>query len=200
MSCRGNPSRCGFQRANPAKMRRHANRSAPIAPDSPRRASRSNRRRLAAARSARRPLQIPRIARLPAQRIVRLIRHQIFRRIRISQNNRARRPQPRYQRRIHERHIRLPQQRSRWRRPSRRVDTALNRQRHAMQRSYSHAARNRGLRRTRLLSRAFRIQMHKRVQFRLQLRHPFQVRVLPPPPEKISSPESPQQFLQSSQK
>ena len=36
------------------------------------------------------------------------------------------------QRRIHERHIRLPHQRSRRRRPSRHIDTTFNRQRHAM--------------------------------------------------------------------
>ena len=82
----------------------------------------------------RRPFQIPRIARLPAQRIVCLIRHQKFRRIRISQNNRTRRPQPRNQRRIHLRHIILPQQRPRRCRPARHINTAFNRQRNAMQR------------------------------------------------------------------
>ncbi len=59
MSGRRNASRSRLQSANPAKVRRHANRTAAIAPHTARGKPRRNRRRLSPARSARRPRKVP---------------------------------------------------------------------------------------------------------------------------------------------
>ena len=88
MSRRRHPPRGRLQAANPRIMRRHAYRTAAVAPHSSRRTSRRNRRRFPAARSARSPLRIPRTIRSPIECIVRLISHQKFRHIRIPQQNR----------------------------------------------------------------------------------------------------------------
>ena len=169
MSRSRNPSRRRLQSANSAKMRRHAHRSTAIASHSPYRAARSNHRRLSTTRSPRRPLQVPRIARLAAQGIVSLICHQIFGRIRISQYNPTRRTQPRYKRRIRLRDIIFPQQRPRRRRPSSRINAALNRQRDAMQRSPTPTMHHCRLGSLRLLQRTVSIKMYKCIQLWLQL-------------------------------
>ena len=95
-----NPSRRRLQRADAREVRRHAHRSAAIAAQPSRRKPRSNRRRLAAARSARRALQVPGIARPPVQQIGRLVCHQELRAVGRAQNQRSRRPEPRHHHRI----------------------------------------------------------------------------------------------------
>ncbi len=76
VSCRRNPSRRWLQSADPAKVRGHTNRPSAIAPHAASRKSRRNRGRLAPARSARRPRQVPGIISPPIKKVVGLPRHQ----------------------------------------------------------------------------------------------------------------------------
>jgi hypothetical protein len=186
MSGRRHAPRCRLQSANPGKMRRDAYRSAAIAPYSPRRTSRCNRRRFPAARSARCPLQIPRTIRPPVKSIVRLISHQKFRHIRIPQQNRASPSQSRHQRRIFRRDVAAPQSAPALARPPRHIHTTLRRNRYAVQQSKRIRVRTRprsdcSLRNLRLLPRPIHVHMHKRIQLRIasriQFRNPPQMRI-----------------------
>ena len=130
-----NPSRRRLERTDARKVRRHAHRSAAVAAQPRRRHPRRNRRRLAAARSARRALQVPRIARPPMQQIVGLIRHQKLRAIGRAQNQRPRRAQPRHHHRILARNLALVQQAADLALESPRRNRRLHRHRQSEQRS-----------------------------------------------------------------
>ena len=174
-----NPPRRRLQPADSAKMRGHANRSPAIAPHSARRKPGRNRRRLAAARSARRPRQIPRIVRAPIKKIVRLPGHQQFGSIGHAQNHRARRPQPRHQRSILRRHISRPQARPGLAPMSRHINRRLNRKWHAMQRpeftGTIFAAHHSVLRRARLRQYELRLAIDKSIQARIKPRNALEM-------------------------
>ena len=95
-----NPAWRWLQRADAREVRRHAHRPAAVATQSRGGHPRRNRRRLAPARSARRALEVPRIARAPMQQVRGLIGHQELRAVGGAQNQRSRRAQPRHHHRI----------------------------------------------------------------------------------------------------
>ena len=134
MAAARNASGRGLERADAREVRRHAHRAAAVAAQSRRRQPRRNRRRLAAARSARRALQIPRIARLPVQQVRGLIGHQKLGAVGRAQNQRARRAQPRHHHRIFVRNIALVQQAADLAAIACRGDRRLHGDRKAMQR------------------------------------------------------------------
>ena len=85
----------GLERTDAGEMRRHAHRAAAVAAQSRRGHARRDGRRLAAARSARRALQIPGIVRAPVQQVRGFVGHQELGAVGRAQNQRARGAQPR---------------------------------------------------------------------------------------------------------
>jgi len=120
-----NSSRRRLQTAYAAEVRRHANRAAAIAAHSACRASRRNGCRFAAAGAAGAARQIPGIACLSANEVIRFVRHKKFRRVRVAQKNRAGCLQSCGQRGVRFRKIIPAQQRARRTRPTRHIDAAL---------------------------------------------------------------------------
>ncbi len=118
------PVKCAGTRTDP-----------PLSLPKPRRGHpRRNGRRLAAARSARRALQVPWIARAPMQQVRGLVRHQELRAVGRAQNQRSRRAQPRHHHGIFSRNLALVQQAANLAAVTRGRNRRLDGDRQAMQR------------------------------------------------------------------
>ena len=79
-----------LEAADAAEVRRHANRSAAVAADAAGRQARGDGRRFAAARSARRAIERPRVVRPAVERVVGLPRHELLGNVRHAEHDGAR--------------------------------------------------------------------------------------------------------------
>jgi len=109
------------------------------------------------------------------RQIVGLIRHQEFGSIRISEEDRACGFQSRNQRRVFFGNVILAEKRAGGAGPTGYIDTALDAERHAVKRSESRAARDSNFRCSRSFSGTLSVQMHKRIEFRLQRLDAFEM-------------------------
>ena len=166
----------GFQSADSAEVRGHANRSAAVAAHASGGHAGRNRRRLPATRSARRAREVPGIIGPPVKKIVRLPGHEQLRRIGNAKNDGAGLAQTRHQRGIPLAHHARPQFRPSLPGQARDFHRTLDAERDPVQHAELFALAHRRLRRSGLPSRPFGIDLHKCVQPGIQLFDPGKMR------------------------
>ncbi len=162
------PARSWFQRTNPRKVRRQPHRPAAIAAQPRSRHASRNRRRFPAARTTRRPRQIPRMIRPPMQQVIRLVGHQKLRAVRRPQDQSTRFAQPRHHRRILARLVATQGQTTNLTKIPSRRDGGLHRHRQSMQ---STQRRPTSIERKSPRPHPLRIEVHQRIQHWIQPRN-----------------------------
>src|SRR5271165_1183585 len=167
-----NAARRRLEPADAAEMCRHSNRSTAVTADAARRHPGYNRRRLAAAGAARGAFEIPWAVGAAVQQVVRLPRHQQFRRIRDSENDRSRLAQARHQRSVFGRNVSSAQAGARFASQSRHVQRTFNADGNAVQRAKRFAAQHRSFGVTGFAPNTFGVDVHERVQFWVEPRDP----------------------------
>ena len=162
---------------NTAVVRGTSHAATSIAADVERRAATAHDGARATAAAPGCAAQIERVIRPPVNKIVRLSRESQLRRVRLPQQDAACSSQPRRYRRILIRHIVLATHRAARGDDALSVNGVLQRKRHSMQHALALAPCERGIRFRRLGPRTFRREHHHRVQRRVHLFDPRQVRV-----------------------